>query len=167
MHFRTLSPSASDGPARPTSSEEPPSPGGRAVTQTVLTLSGAGVTLFLPWHLLRDQHFQLREVAKHLRTLYDTDHLDDWLQVGQEGDPKMGFRRYGHLFTLYRYRRLVLEARYASRVRGRQGALDGVFAGLLGVGAGSVKKLRINPRRGEPVRRGVGKDSGIFLDTKG
>jgi hypothetical protein len=108
------------------------------------SLRGAGLLVFLPWHLLRDDQFSLSQLAKNLRSLQNLDHLQDWYSRSG-GDPKkLGYRRLRRRFVLHWCLRLALSARYASRLDGYTERLDKVFAKFLDVGSDSIKKIRLS-----------------------
>jgi hypothetical protein len=107
-----------------------------------VTASGAGVSLFVPWYLLRDGALDLPQLARDLNALHGTTHLDGWFRPAPgEADP-LGYSRLGHQYFLYRYGRLALGTRYPERLRGNIGRLDDAFGDYLGVSTESVRKVR-------------------------
>jgi hypothetical protein len=111
------------------------------------TLSEAGVHIFLPWHLLRDHEFTLRDLAKHLNEARNPAHLKDWLEKGRD---ELGYLRFSRLYMLYRYRHLAIAARYPGRILGNTEALDYAFAvymansGDSDQGTDTIKKARLD-----------------------
>jgi hypothetical protein len=109
-------------------------------------LSEAGIHLFIPWHLTRDQAFTLQDLVAHLRRTQDLTHLMDWLIKGQND---RGHRRYRRLFRLYRYHHLALVARYGESLRRKMGAIDRAFSSYLDgrgsrKGAENIKRARLD-----------------------
>ncbi len=113
-------------------------------------ISEAGITVFLPWFLLRDKQLTMERLASAQRTYAPTNHLNSWL----DGTPKnFGVHRYAVLLRLYICLELVLRARYGSRIINRLGLFDEAFALYLNGGrsragkstvtAESVRKLRL------------------------
>jgi hypothetical protein len=106
------------------------------------SLTGAGLVLFLPWHLLRDGQLSLQELAQHLRTERHPAHLEGWLSRGPGGQG-LGYQRLRQVLVLYCSWGLALAGRYQDRPRGNTERLDRAFARYLRLGEDSVKKLRL------------------------
>jgi hypothetical protein len=114
--------------------------------QDASTLSEAGVTVFLPWHLTRDRALTLQDLTGPLKRARDLRHLRGWVDKGK-GD--LGYRRYRRLYLLYRYEYLALVARYGEDLGRKKGALDRAFAwysephGDSKTGAENFKRARL------------------------
>jgi hypothetical protein len=81
----------------------------------------AGVLLFVPWYLLRDQDIALREVAEHRQTLSIPPQLEPWV----DGVPKnWGHDRYRLMLKLYLIIELCLKRRYGDRLYRKSDRLD-------------------------------------------
>jgi len=123
-------------------------------TLDTFTLAGAGVTLFLPWYVAEDGRFSPHELVDHLKSIRRPAHLKGWLSTPAGGGKALGDVRYRHYLVLYRYRGLVLGRRYPDRLGRRTMQLDRAFAGYLGCGEDTVKKVRT------AVGRAAGADPG-------
>src|ERR1017187_8034172 len=53
-------------------------------------VAGAGLLLFMPWHLLRDGQFTLQNLVKQLREAQHPVHLDGWLTRADSAESKLG-----------------------------------------------------------------------------
>jgi hypothetical protein len=103
--------------------------------------SGEGITVELPWPLLRGSQLDLRAVSRRLRFESAPEHLRDW--VCREGDDgPAGETTYHRLFSFYRSLHLVLFRRYPAKCKGRVEKLDLAFAEILGRDVELVRKLR-------------------------
>jgi hypothetical protein len=109
-------------------------------------LSRAGVNLFLPWSILRDGQLTLHELAAHLRTAQNPDHLSGWLKATSETGQLM-YKRFHDLLVLYRYRELALASRFGDRFSRVARRLDRAFAQLLHLTEHSAKQLRLHLAR--------------------
>lgn len=116
-------------------------------TLDTFTLSGAGVTVFLPWYVAQDGRFSPDQLVAHLKSLLRPAHLEGWLAAPAGGGKALGDVRYRHYLALYRYRGLVLGRRYADRLGRRTMQLDRAFARYLGCGEDTVKKVRTSVGR--------------------
>lgn len=87
-------------------------------------ISPVGVSMFLPWPLLSDHHFQFEDLIQFYRSRVDLSHLQEWLT----GVPNWSYERFGKLFEMYLYRQLALETRYAQRLDRQAERLDRAFA---------------------------------------
>ena len=84
-------------------------------------LNEGGITLFVPWYLLRDADLKLRELTEHHLAFTPQPHLKEWL----EGKPKnWGYDRYAVMLRVYIHLELSLKARYADKLKGCTGDLD-------------------------------------------
>lgn len=83
-----------------------------------------GITLFLPWPLLADRSFTIRELFDYHQAKNNLRHLDEWMIDSNE----LSYRRYGRMLQMYVYRHCALEQRY-EKLRKKGGeALDLAFA---------------------------------------
>jgi hypothetical protein len=80
----------------------------------------AGITIFVPWHLLRDKDLKIAELTKHKLTLKSQPHLEGWFN----GEKNWGYDRFAIMLKLYVYLELCLKARYPDRVAGHLEKLD-------------------------------------------
>lgn len=114
----------------------------------------AGISLFLPWYLLRDKDLKLREVVEHRLKLMPPLQLREWLEERSEN---WGYERFAIMLKLYIYIELCLKKRHANRIKKKIGKLDVAFGSFLrgdsAVGdvdlaaADSVKKIRLEMQR--------------------
>lgn len=105
-------------------------------------LDEGGLTLFVPWYMARGS-LNLADVVRHSRIGAAPRHLSEWVHRGGAGaGGELGETRYATALTLYRFRELVLDSRYAENCQGRTAALDRAFAKLLGRDEDTVKKVR-------------------------
>jgi hypothetical protein len=103
--------------------------------------SGEGITVELPWPLVRGSQLDLRAALRRLRFESAPEHVRDW--VCREGDDgPSGETTYHHLFSFYRTLHLVLFRRYPAECKGRIAKLDRAVAEILGRDVELVRKLR-------------------------
>jgi hypothetical protein len=107
-------------------------------------LSEAGVHVFLPWYLLRDGRFQLKELARHLQDLRNPEHLAGWLETATASRGELGDTRLCNLLVLYRYQKLAIAARYAGRAGWGVETQDVAFGKLLGLLPESARQVRLH-----------------------
>lgn len=115
-------------------------------------VSDAGLTLFIPWYLLRKKNFSLYDLAKTERLLHLPAPLGDWLDCK---DDYWGADRWATMLRLYVYLELCLKRRYANRVIGKLTRLDNAFAEFFSggdsvkkpIGDESIRKIRLNMQR--------------------
>ncbi|HLJ92174.1 MAG TPA: hypothetical protein VKU02_03180 [Gemmataceae bacterium] len=111
-------------------------------------LSQAGLTLFMPWYVLRGERIDLQDIARLCRIGSVPDHLCDWVNKrGQGGGDDRGEVRYKNLLWLYRFHELVLLRRFPRSCKGHLERLDYALARVLERDQDSVKKLRLQLRR--------------------
>jgi len=84
-------------------------------------VSDAGMALFLPWYLLRDQTFKLQELAKHERFSKGPDHLQGWFRRDRN---RWGHERLGTMLKVFFFLELCLKRRYPDRINRRTEELD-------------------------------------------
>jgi hypothetical protein len=88
-------------------------------------VSDAGVTVFLPWYVVRDRDLSLADIASHRRLLAAPNHLAEWLD---RETTNWGTERFATMFELYVYLELALRSRYGDRLNRQTGKLDLAFA---------------------------------------
>ena len=113
-----------------------------------------GMSLFVPWYLLRHRSLTIYDLADLNCFGTPLDHLDDWFEGSAK---KWGFDRYAKLLELYVYRDLALMRRYPSRLTGKTEVLDQAFSAYWSgtadapedslKGVESVRKLRLHMDR--------------------
>ena len=84
-------------------------------------VSEAGMALFMPWYLLRDQTFKLQDLAKHERFSRGPDHLQGWFSRDRN---RWGHERLGTMLKIYVFMELCLKKRYTDRISRRTEELD-------------------------------------------
>jgi hypothetical protein len=115
---------------------------GRSDADRSGTLSDAGLHVFLPWYLLRDEQTSLRQIATNMRKIANPDHLDDWFARSAGDQRKLGYKRLKNIFILHCFWKLALADRYGKRLAGRTERMDEAFAFFLSLSAASIKPLR-------------------------
>jgi hypothetical protein len=106
-------------------------------------LSEAGVNLFLPWYVVRDGQFNLRDLVKHLHQFRNPEHLGGWLNTPTTKREKLGDTRFRNVFILFRYQNLAIQSRYGDRSGWDAARQDEVFARLLKRSEESVRHVRL------------------------
>jgi len=105
-------------------------------------LGDAGVTLFVPWSLLRDKNLILSDLVEQWKIARNLSHLRGWLEPKTGGKGPLGGLRLANQLRLFRFRQLALASRYP--LLGRVERLDIAFASFLGLeDPQSVRKLRM------------------------
>jgi hypothetical protein len=107
-------------------------------------LSEAGALVFVPWYVLRDGRFQLKELARHLQDLRNPEHLAGWLETATAKREKLGDTRLRNLLVLYRYQKLAIEARYGGRAGWGVERQDVAFGKYLGLLPESARQVRFH-----------------------
>jgi hypothetical protein len=110
-------------------------------------LSEAGVNLFLPWYVLRDGRFGLRELARHLQDLQNPEHLAGWLETVTTRKGELADTRLRNVLILYRYQHLALQSRYSGRPGWDATRQDVAFAEFLNRSEESVRQVRLHLQR--------------------
>lgn len=116
----------------------------------------AGVSLFLPWHLLRGGMLDSRELLALARLGDVPGHLQSWVNKGpkvRHGD--LGDIRYRRVQWIYRYYEQVLRRRYDSACVRNVQVLDHAMAKTLDCSDDAVRKDRLRLERiirPKPVR---------------
>jgi len=111
-------------------------------------LTGAGLTLFIPWYLSRGGELDLREVARRLKLEMAPLHLQEWIHKDSKGaDDQSGDLTYQRVYWVYRSHQLVLSRRYSAACKRHVEQVDRALGTLMGRGEDLVKKLRLRLRR--------------------
>jgi hypothetical protein len=92
------------------------------------SISGAGLSIFIPWYLLRDKHIRLDDVTDLKRISVPPKHLTEWLDKRPKN---WGYDRYALMLRLYVYRECCLIRRYQRQTRGNMSALDRALGAFL------------------------------------
>lgn len=113
-----------------------------------------GMSLFVPWYLLRHRSLTIYDLADLNCFGTPLNHLDDWFEGSAK---KWGLDRYAKLLELYVYRDLALMRRYPSRLFGKTELLDQAFSAYWSGtadapedalrGVESVRKVRLHMDR--------------------
>jgi hypothetical protein len=106
-------------------------------------LSEAGVHVFVPWFMLRDGRFQLKELARHLQDLRNPEHLAGWLETATTSREELGDTRLRNLLAVYRCK-LAIEGRYGGRPGWEVERQDVAFAKFLGLSVESARRVRLH-----------------------
>lgn len=101
-----------------------------------------GITLQVPWYLLRGGRFDLQEVMKRIRFESAPEHLREWVCKESEHDHQAGGISYQRLHWLYRCYELVLFRRYGSICKTNIENLDRAMGQVMGRDEDLVKRLR-------------------------
>lgn len=117
-------------------------------------VSSAGMALFLPWYLLRDQTFKLQDLAKHERFSRGPDHLRGWF--GRDRN-KWGHARLGTMLKMYIFYELCLKRRYAERLDGRIDRLNRALGHFLGDATAIGDEIRYKEDNVEKIRKEMNK----------
>jgi len=100
-----------------------------------------GVSLFLPWSVLRGDQFDVAALIDRQRSIHSPPHLAGWLNQRTQGEA-VGPIALQRQFWLFRVHTLVLFQRYASSCRGNLERIDLALATVFGSDVESVRKLR-------------------------
>lgn len=113
-----------------------------------------GMSLFVPWYLLRHRSLTIYDLADLNCFGTPLGHLDDWFEGSAK---KWGADRYAKMLELCIYRNLALMRRYPSRLTGKTEVLDQAFSAYWSgtadapedslKGVESVRKLRLHMDR--------------------
>lgn len=113
-------------------------------------LAEMGVSLFVPWYLLRGEKLNLQEIARRHTEVSAPDHLRGWIEKQGTKPDKLGALRYERLALLYRFLGLALRRRYPQACRRKAQKLDQALSQVLGRDEESVRKLRQELQRSVP-----------------
>ncbi len=97
-----------------------------------ISLAPAGLLIFLPWHLLRDESITLKDLSAERMNVANPDHLEKWFEQDHSGQKNMGYIRLRRSLVLYIYLLLGLNVRYPERLLGQMKQIDRAFADLSG-----------------------------------
>jgi hypothetical protein len=100
-----------------------------------------GVTVALPWSVLRGSQPDFRAMLRRLRFLSVPEHLRDWICREGANGPAGAITAH-RMFVLYRTLHLGLSRRYAEACEGNIERLDTAFATVLGRKVELVRKVR-------------------------
>ncbi len=105
-------------------------------------IASTGVSLHVPWPLLADQNFTLREIVSYHSLRVNLQHLDEWMK----GERNWSFNRYARLLDLYVYRELALSQRYSAQMNGHVEAVNRAFGGfwLADRGAAAIDDAQVD-----------------------
>lgn len=105
-------------------------------------LCETGITLFIPWYLIRGEAMDLQEFIRGSRLYHCEDHLRGWLEP-QPGNQRSAISdiRFRNISWLYRYYFLALSTRYSDRLHRHAGKLDNVFGNAYRDGFGNTHRL--------------------------
>ncbi|MFL5330045.1 MAG: hypothetical protein ACJ8C4_14160 [Gemmataceae bacterium] len=115
------------------------------VFHDIKALSESGVTLFVPWYLLRGEKLNVSEVIHQLRSLEVPPHLRGWFQKSKSDEDGLGERRFEKVAALYRFMFLALRRRYPDSYCNRKQEVDAAFSIALDgrpLGEQSITRLR-------------------------
>jgi hypothetical protein len=84
-------------------------------------IQSAGLTLFLPWHVLHRRMFDFKALAKRVRLVGVPAHMRDWVDPPKKS---WGGERLAVLLRIYVMLELAIGARYQDRLRGQVQQLD-------------------------------------------
>jgi hypothetical protein len=111
-------------------------------------VGSAGLTLFVPWFMFRDQELKLRDLATQQMYFHRPAAFAGWLD---RAETSLGYDRYEKMLKLYVWYELALQVRYEDRLAGNVERLDRAFAvhlyGAAEKSSESVKKLRLELQR--------------------
>lgn len=114
-------------------------------------LGEAGLTTFVPWHLLRFKDIDIYEFAATRQLYHAPDHLREWLA---KGNARLGHQRYGLMLQLYIILELCLKPRYGEALRRQTDKLTHAVAAFLSERhADSVQSSVVNPETLRKLRR--------------
>jgi hypothetical protein len=88
----------------------------------IRSIAGAGVTVFVPWYLLRHRTIDLYALFDARQRQHMPPHLGEWFNNSKWGPP-----RYLRMLRLYVYLELGLRRRYANRVERAVRRIDECF----------------------------------------
>ena len=77
----------------------------------------AGITLFVPWYLLRDKNIQLDELAARIRMLQGPDHLKGWLDRHTRN---FGYEGFAPMLEIFHLSRIVPQIAVSGAAQGKR-----------------------------------------------
>lgn len=106
-------------------------------------LGQTGITLFIPWYLLRGERLDLQSFIQGSRVYYCEEHLKDWLEPQPSGKrSNTSDIRFRNIDWLYRYYFLALCNRYSESIKRNVVRLDEVLGQVRDLSGESIKRLR-------------------------
>lgn len=102
-------------------------------------IGDAGVTLFIPWYLVRDRNISLHDLVDRQRRLHLPAPLQGWLKPKPKN---WGYKRFAELLLLYIYLELGLKRRYPARINRNRAKLDSAFADWFAEEEGNCDQTR-------------------------
>ena len=111
-------------------------------------LGQTGITLFIPWYLLRGERLDLQSFFQGSRMYHCEEHLRDWLEPQPSGKrSNTSDIRFRSIAWLYRYYFLALCNRYSESIKRNVVRLDEVLGQVLNLSGESIKRLRQKIKR--------------------
>ncbi|MFT3881093.1 MAG: hypothetical protein QM703_15700 [Gemmatales bacterium] len=111
-------------------------------------LGQTGITLFIPWYLLRGERLDLQSFIQGSRMYHCEEHLRDWLEPQPSGKrSNTSDIRFRSIAWLYRYYFLALCNRYPESISRNVASLDEVLGQVLERSGESIKRLRQKIKR--------------------
>ena len=102
-----------------------------------------GVTVFLPWYVLKGTQLDVSELVRRTRIEEAPARLAGWFHPPVKKRTRLvGEISLRHKFWLYRTHVLVLGQRYRAQLAGNLEDVELALAGILGVSPDLVRKLR-------------------------
>lgn len=106
-------------------------------------LGQTGITLFIPWYLLRGERLDLQSFIQASRMYHCEEHLRDWLEPQPSGkQSNTSDIRFRSIAWLYRYYFLALCNRYPESISRNVASLDEAMGQILNLSGESIKRLR-------------------------
>ncbi|MFT3879706.1 MAG: hypothetical protein QM703_08600 [Gemmatales bacterium] len=107
------------------------------------SMEQSGITLFIPWYLLRGERLDLATFIQSSRMYHCEEHLKNWLESQSAGKKEnMGDIRYRNIAWLYRYYFLALRKRYPDSLLRNVTKVDQLFGQVFNRNKESIKRLR-------------------------
>jgi hypothetical protein len=107
----------------------------------------AGVTLFVPWYLLRGEKLNLQEIVRATRLTEIPAHLQEWVKKTRRKKDEVGNLRSERMGRLYRILFLALRRRYPQACARRAQKLDFALSRVINCDEESVRKIRLELQR--------------------
>jgi hypothetical protein len=107
----------------------------------------SGLSLVIPWHLLRGDKLDLQDYVRDARIASTPDHLREWVNKSSANADGIDDRRYSILRWLYRCYSLSLLRRYPAVCKRNMGRLDIALASVIKRDADTIRKLRLSMKK--------------------
>jgi hypothetical protein len=101
-------------------------------------LNEAGLGVFLPWSMLRDDGISVRQLAEHSWRVDPPEHVRSWLRYRVNQDSNWNYGRYEKMMQIYRYLVLALQPRYGKKKTWRLTSFDRAITAFFQNTAGEV-----------------------------